>query len=77
METEIEYKGIELLVEGTYTPGEPEITYFNDMSGLPASASEFDVNAVFVEGVDIYELLSWDDIEKIVDLVINKIEDND
>lgn len=67
-EIEIEYKGIKLLVEGTYEEGEEE-TWEH-----PGAASEFDVNSIFVGDVDIYDLFSAMDLEDIVELVISKIE---
>jgi len=73
-EITINYKGIEILVEGTYTPGEEEVRYFSDMSGQPSSPSEFDINAVYVNGVDILELLSEESLIEIELLVIESVE---
>ena len=67
MKTEIEYKGILLEVEGDYTEAE-EQTY--DIPGSPAS---FQTYNVFVEGVNIVDLLREDDLMEIDNLVLEKI----
>ena len=67
MKTEIEYKGILLEVEGDYTEAE-EQTY--DIPGSPASFQTYDV---FVEGVNIVDLLREDDLMEIDNLVLEKI----
>jgi hypothetical protein len=75
METEITYRGVKLVVEGTYVPEEPMVMYYADMSGMPGSNSYFEVDAVFVGGVDISELLSFDDIDEIAMLVLENIKE--
>ena len=67
MITEITFKGILLEVEGTYTKAE-EQTY--DMPGSPASFQTYDV---FVEGVNIVDLLREDDLREIETLILEKI----
>lgn len=67
MTTEIEYKGVTLEVTGEYSKTE-EQTY--DMPGNPASFQTFDV---FVEGVNIVDLLREDDLMEIDNLVLEKI----
>lgn len=62
---EIEFRTVKLVVEGTFIPGEPEIRYFSDMSGQQGYPDTFDVNAVYVGDVDIYELFSNADISEI------------
>ena len=67
MKTEIEYKGILLEVSGEYTKAE-EQTY--NMPGSPATFQTYDV---FVEGVNIVDLLGEDDLIEIDNLVLEKI----
>ena len=67
MTVEIEYKGITLEVTGEYTKAE-EQTY--DMPGSPAS---FQTYNVFVEGVNIVDLLREDDLREIETLVLEEI----
>ena len=74
MEIEIEFKGIKLLVGGTYIPPEEPVRYYNDMTGHPGSNSDFDINEIFVQETDIYELFGEKDLETIKDLTIEKIE---
>lgn len=75
METvEIEYRGIKLEIEGTYTPSEEQVIYYSDGSGYPGSPSEFDANAVFVQETDIYDLLGAEELEHISELCIKEIE---
>lgn len=72
---EIEFKGIKLLVGGTYTPPEESIMYDNNLDGLPSSPSYFDINGIFAQETDIYELFGEKDLETIKDLIIEKIEE--
>ena len=76
MEVTINYKGIDLIVKGNYTKGEEEVRYNDDMGGSPESASDFDVQSIFVidSDINIENLFSWEDIESITDLVIEDIE---
>ena len=67
MKTEITYKGILLEVTGEYTKAEKQ-TY--DMPGSPALFQTYDV---FVEGVNIIDLLREDDLIEIDNLVLEKI----
>ena len=67
MKTEIIYKGILLEVEGTYTEGEEQT---HDYPGYPAT---FDINAIFVQDVDIYELISEDDLREIETLILEEL----
>ena len=75
MEVTINYKGIDLIAKGNYTEGEYEIYYDDDLSGHPGSASEFEVQKIFVidSDVNIIELLYYG-IEYITDLIIEEIE---
>lgn len=74
MQTEIEFKGIKLLVHGNFDAGEEGIIYDSDLSGLPPTPSSFETFAVFVENIDIFELFSMADLERIEELVVEKIE---
>lgn len=76
-EIEIEFKEVLLKVVGTYEPEEPMVRYYPDGSGYPGSASDFNIDAIYVvdSEYDIYELFSMKDIEWLVDEVINKIEE--
>lgn len=74
MEIEVTYRGIKLLVEGTYTPGEKGYMYDGNLDGLPDSGAEFNIDAVFVKDLDIYNLFSVMDLEEIVELVLEEID---
>ena len=74
MTTEITFKSIPLTVEGYYDAGEEGVRYFSDMSGLPPTPSSFEVNAVFIGDIDCFELFSGEDLDRIEELVIEKIE---
>ena len=69
MEVQINYKGIDLVVKGNYTEGEYEIYYDDDLSGHPGSASDFDVQSIFVidSDINIEDLFSWEDFNEIKD----------
>ena len=73
-EQEITYRGIQLEVEGDYTPAEKGYMYDGNLDGLPDSGAEFDVNAVFVQDTDIYDLLGNDELKHISELVIGELE---
>jgi hypothetical protein len=75
MEIEISYLGVELRIEGSYYPGEPEIMYDSDMAGYPGSLSGFDISDVFVGEVSIFDLLSREQLQEIRSEVIEKIEE--
>lgn len=70
---EIEYRGIKLLVTGTYEPPEEQVRYYDDMSGYPGSNADFIIDKIFVENTNIYDLFSVMDLEEIVELVLEEI----
>jgi hypothetical protein len=70
----ITYLGIDMEIEGTYYPGEPQISYDSDMAGYPGSPSEFEIYDVFVEEVSILNLLQDFQLEDIQTEVLEKIE---
>ena len=67
MRTEITYKGILLEVTGEYTKAEEQIF------DIPGSDASFQTYDVFVEGVNIVDLLGEDDLMEIDNLVLEKI----
>lgn len=73
----IEFKGIKLIVNGSYTEGEEQIMHEADGGGYEGSGSDFDIEQVYVydSDVDIIELFSFADLDEISDLVILKIEE--
>ena len=73
MKTEITYKGILLEVEGTYTEAENRVIYYGDLDGHPGSPDSFDINAIFVQDVDIYEIIDSHDLEVLETLILEKI----
>lgn len=73
MITEITYKGVLLEIEGTYTEAEARVMYYNNLDGDPGNPATFDINAIFVQDVDIFELIGEDDLREIETLVLEKI----
>lgn len=61
---EINFMNTILEVEGRYCPEEPRVMYYNDMSGYPGSAPEFEIFKIRIADYDITELLE-DKIEEI------------
>ena len=47
-----------LLIEYNFTPGEPEETYCKDGSGYPGSAPEVEIEAIYLDGGEITNILS-------------------
>lgn len=70
---EITYKDLLLEIEGTYTEAEDRVMYYGDLDGHPGSPASFDINAIFVQDVDIFELLSEDDLREIEILILEEI----
>jgi hypothetical protein len=73
-ELEIIYKGVLLFVTGEYTPSEELVYYYSDGSGYPGANSEFLIDSVLIEGVEISSLLKNEDFEKISEIVIAQLE---
>ena len=69
------YREVALLVEGTYTKGEDSVFYDSDLGGYPGSSSEFDINAIYVGGIDIYELFYSEQLDEISEVCLISIED--
>lgn len=67
---EIEYKGIELIVNGNYTEREEE-TY--DLPGCPATFEALDIYVGYEGQISIIDLFSNDDLIEIEKLVLEKI----
>lgn len=76
-ETTINYKGINLIVQGYYEKGEEAVMYYGDMSGYPGSPSDFHIEFIFVEDseINIFDFFGEKDLEEIVRLVIENIEE--
>lgn len=72
---EINFRGIDLVVEGTYDEGEAGQMYFSDMSGIPPSPSAFDIEEIRVwdSEENIYEALV-ESLSELEGLVLDKIE---
>lgn len=77
MEVEINYAGITLIVEGNYHGEDPEVMYDSNGEGYPASPAEFEITKITVSDsfIDIWELLSYNQIDEITELVIEKTEE--
>lgn len=65
----INYKDVELEVVGNYFEGDKETRDY------PGSNSYFEVNKILAGYVNIYDLFSWEDIDRIEELVIEKLEE--
>lgn len=65
----INYKDVELEVVGNYFEGDAETRDY------PGSNSYFEVNKILAGYVNIYDLFSWEDIDRIEELVIEKLEE--
>lgn len=75
MEVQIKYKGIDLFIECDYSPPEEQVRYYSDMSGYPGANSELELISIFVGDTDIFEMFSPEDLERIEELCLNKIEE--
>ena len=78
METiEINYKGVNLIVTGYYTAEVDEVLYDVDLCGHPGDSAEFELEDIFVQETDIFSMLSQEQTDEIIQLVILKIQDNE
>ena len=72
--TQITYRGFELEVVGYYSPAEPMVMYYPDGSGYPGCPAEFEVNEIFLNSIDIFELLNEEQITEIENLILTNNE---
>jgi hypothetical protein len=70
---EIEFRGVTLDVELDYTPSEPMVMYYSDMSGYPGSPAEIGIINIQIGDQDAMELLE-DYLDEITDLLYEKLE---
>jgi hypothetical protein len=77
METNIRYKGVDLVVEGNYSPPEEQIRYYSDGSGYPGANSEFEVSDVFVRDsfISVFNLFSAENLSEIEEICLIEIEE--
>jgi len=72
----VNYLGIDIEVEGVYSPEEPMVIYYKDGSGYPGSASEFEVIGAFINGQDAVNIMDrLDAWNELAELAIEKIEE--
>jgi hypothetical protein len=76
-EVRIEIEGTKLKVSGYYSPAEEAVMYTSNMDGYPGSPSEFDIQDVCANDseINIVDLLNYDVLIKIEDLVLIKLEE--
>jgi hypothetical protein len=76
-EVRIEIEGIKLKVSGYYSPVEEAVMYTSNMDGYPGSPAEFEIRDVYVydSEVNIVDLLDYDTLIKIEDLVLIELEE--
>ena len=72
---ELVYNDIPLTVEGYYTKGEAEVRYYSDESGYPGSSPEFEIEGIYINDIEICQLLSNRVIEDISDMCLDAMED--
>lgn len=80
MEISIEFKGLEFVIAGDYTPGEPAEMYDrNGEPGHPGSNCEFDIETIYWNGNEVKELIeNLIDLSDLDELIFEKInEDNE
>jgi hypothetical protein len=77
MTTEIEFRTVKLVVEGTYTPQDRGYNYDGNMEGHPLVNSEFEIDSIKAadSNIDIYELFSYENLYEIEYLCLINIEE--
>jgi hypothetical protein len=75
--TEIEFRTVKLIVEGTYSAEDRGYSYDNNMEGQPLVISEFEIDSIKAvdSEVNLFELFSFADIEEIENLCLINIEE--
>jgi hypothetical protein len=74
VEVDIKYRGVEITVDGYYTPEEPMVMYYDDGSGYPGSPAEMEIHDIKYFDVSVKDLYeSLDVITEIEDLIIEKL----
>ena len=68
--------GLEFEVDYDYDKGEPMVMYYKDMSGQPETPPSVEIQGVFVDGneQDLYEVISDEVLEKIVEQILDSHE---
>ena len=75
---EINFRGVDLEIEYEATPYRPAVYYLsNGDPGYPEEGGDFDIGAVYVGGVDIFELLTEDTLQLIATAYLDGFEPND
>lgn len=72
MVVDIILNDIQLEVHSIYKKAEEGVMYHNDLSGTPSTSESFDIEAIYVGGIDIINLLE-DRLEQIEELIYEKI----
>lgn len=58
----VNYCGVEFEVQYYYQPEEPEVRYYADGSGYPGCPEHFEIEGVWIGGVDVMELCEEHDL---------------
>jgi hypothetical protein len=75
MESTVNYKGVELILEGEYYEGSPMVMYYDDMSGHPGDSPEFEITKVTYNGTDVTDIFDVvDDWETLEELALDRLE---
>lgn len=69
---EITFNDVYLTVDYDYSPEEPTVMYYSDMSGHPGSAAYVDILDIRVQDTSIYEVFSDDLIEKLEEKILDE-----
>ena len=71
----IDYRDIELVVQGYYEEGTDSVQYDSDLSGYPGDDAIFEADEVYVSdsNINIIELLNNGQLKEIEDLVLIKL----
>ena len=79
METIVNYKGVEMLVEFDYQPPEPMVMYYPDGSGYPGCDAHINITNIEIEDQDAWELIEaiLNGIEEIEELIWEAMADED
>jgi hypothetical protein len=72
---DIEYCNVPLTIKGTYIEEEPRVDYYPDGSGYPGYPSDFEIRQIMCGEIDLQELLTYDQTEKIREIILKQIEE--
>ena len=77
MEVNTEFKGVPLIIVGTYEKKEDRVMYYDNLDGFPGSGDSYSINEIYAEDseIDLYELFSAADLQELESKILEQLND--